>query len=183
MSPRADAQKNRAHLLSVARKMVAEGELEPSFNELARRAGVGVGTVYRHFADHAALLAGLGETLLADFAVLVAEAHAEKDPFAAVERVFRGAVALVLKGPAVAHLLAAPESVAPAVAAELGKLHQAVEAIVARARRAGVLRSDVKPGDLRRLVCGLELAARSGERPQEAATRFVDVVLAGWKRS
>lgn len=183
MSPRADAQKNRAHLLSVARKMVAEGEVEPSFNELARRAGVGVGTVYRHFEDHAALLAALGETLLADFAALLAAARAEKEPFAAVAMAFRGAVELVLKGPAVAHLLASPESVSPAVSAQLAELQAGVDAVVARARRAGVLRADVKPGDLRRLVCGVELAARSGDRPREAAARYVDVVLAGWRRS
>jgi AcrR family transcriptional regulator len=182
MSPRADAQKNRTHLLAVARTMVAEGQLEPSFNDLAKRAGVGVGTVYRHFADHAALLAGLAEALLADFEALLAAARAEPDPFAALSLLLRGAVALVLQGPAVAHLLAAPDSVSPAVAAQLGALQATTDAVVARARRAKVIRADVKAGDLRRLVCGIELAARSGDRPAEAARRYVELVLAGLRR-
>ena len=53
---------------------------------------------------------------------------------------------------------------------------------MARARRKKLIRADVKAGDLRRLVCGLELAARSGEEPAASAARYADIVLAGLRR-
>jgi AcrR family transcriptional regulator len=179
MVQRADAQKNRAHLLSVARAMMQKGDLAPSFNELAKKAGVGVGTVYRHFADHQALLAGLVEAQLTELEALLAEARANEDPAQALERLFRGAVTLELHSPVIAQLLASPAGASRQVTQRLGAIQAAAEAIVLRARKAKVIRADMQPGDLRRLVCGLELAARTGDHPAEAARRFVDIVLAG----
>src|SRR5271155_943623 len=106
---RSDAQKNRAHLLSVARAMMKAGEITPSFNVMAKRAGVGVGTVYRHFADHQALLGGLAEGHLAEIEALTASVRAEKDPLAAIELLLRGTMALELKSPVIAQLLASPQ--------------------------------------------------------------------------
>jgi len=182
MVRRADAQKNRAHLLAVARALIHKGDMTPSFNELAKRAGVGVGTVYRHFADHQALWAGLVEEQLAHLEKLVADVGDDRDPWRAFERLFRGAVALEINNPAFAQILAAPRSGAPEIAARLGKLQAAAESIVNRARTAKVVRPDVKAGDLRRLVCGIDLAARAGDDPSAAATRYAEILLAGMRR-
>jgi AcrR family transcriptional regulator len=179
---RSDARKNRAHLLAVARDMVQEGDSAPSFNELAKQAGVGVGTVYRHFADHDALLAGLVEAQLADLEALMARVGAEKDPAAALELLLRSAIALQLDSPVMAQILAAPRRVGQKVARRLAALEAMAESIVARGRRAKLIRADVKAGDLRRLVCGIERAARAGDEPAEAASRYLEIVLAGLRR-
>jgi AcrR family transcriptional regulator len=179
---RADAQKNREHLLAVARALMQKGNLAPSFNELAKRAGVGVGTVYRHFADQHALLLGLVEDQMAELAQLMERARAEKDPLVALEVLLRGALGLELDSPVIAQLLASPRRESRELAEKLAALESTAESVVARARRKKLIRADVKAGDLRRLVCGLELAARSGEEPAASAARYADIVLAGLRR-
>ena len=179
-STRTDALKNREHLLGVARTMVREGEATPSFNALAARAEVGVGTVYRHFADQHALLSALAEVQLAEFDALFAKAEAEEDAFEALSIVLRGAVELELDNPVAAEVLSAPKSKATAqVKKRLQQLELASQAIVLRARKAKVIRGDVEAADFRRLACGIFLAAKSGEAPRQAAKRYVEIVLAG----
>jgi AcrR family transcriptional regulator len=170
-SKRSDAKQNREHLLAVARAMAKNGEV-PSFNELAKKAEVGVGTVYRHFADQQALLAGLVEGQLEDFRALIEHAVANEDVTAAFEELFRGAVELVVHRPLVAKVLVESRD-------ESRAMETKVEAVVERAKKAKVLRPDVGVSDFRRLVCGIELAARVGPRPREAAQRYAEIVLAG----
>jgi AcrR family transcriptional regulator len=179
---RSDARKNRAHLLSVARAMMQEGAITPSFNALAKRAGVGVGTVYRHFVDHQALLGGLAEEHLAELEALTARVRAENDPLVAIELLLRGTMALELKSPVIAQLLASPQSESREFMQQLTALEAIGESILARGRKAKVVRSDIRAKDLHRLVCGLDLAVRSGDKPAEAAARYVDIVLAGLRR-
>ena len=179
---RADAKKNRAHLLSVARAMIKAGDVTPSFNMMAKRAGVGVGTVYRHFADHQALLGGLAEDHLAEIEALTVSVRAEKDPLAAIELLLRGTVALELKSPVIALLIASPQRESLEFAKQLAALEALGESILARGRKAKVIRPDIEAGDLHRLVCGLDLAVRSGDKPAESASRYVDIVLAGLRR-
>jgi AcrR family transcriptional regulator len=180
--PRSDAVKNRARVLAAARAMMQEGVRQPAFNALARRAGVGVGTVYRHFADHPALLAGLVEGQFAALEALTARVVAEPELLAALELLLRGVVALELDSPVLAQLLASPQRESRAFARELAALEAAGERLLAQGRRAGLIRPDVKPGDLRRLVCGLEAAIRTGDEPVASAARYVDIVLAGLRR-
>lgn len=180
---RADAQKNRAHVLAVARAMMQEGEATPSFNALAKRAGVGVGTVYRHFADHHGLLLGLVETQLAEIEALAVRTRAEKDPLVALDLLLRGAVALELDSPVLAQLLASPKRESQEIAQQLAALEAVGELVIARGRKAKLLRADIKRGDLRRLLCGLEMAIRTGDERVEAAGRYVDIVLAGMRLS
>ncbi len=156
--------------------------MTPSFNVLAKRAGVGVGTVYRHFADHKALLGGLAEAQLTELEALTVRVRAEKDPLVALELLLRGIMALELKSPVIAQLLASPQRESREFAQQLTTLEATGELILTRGRKAKVIRSDIKAGDLHRLVCGLDLAVRSGDKPAEAATRYVDIVLAGLRR-
>lgn len=182
VAQRSDALKNRAHVLTVARAMIEAGDAKPSFNTLAQRAGVGVGTVYRHFPDHDALLAALVEAQFADLDALIAKAAAAPDPLIAIELLLRGAVALELKSPIVAQMLASPQRESRQLAGRLAALEAAGERILARGRKAKLFRADLKAGDLQRLVCGLEIAIRSGAEKKRAAERYVDIVLAGLRR-
>lgn len=180
-SKRSDAQKNRAHLLLVARHMVEEGADEPSFNELARRAGVGVGTVYRHFAGQRELLVALVEDQLAALQALMEQARETTDAWEGLEQLFRGALALELESPVIAQLLSSPRRESSEVQARVSALEASAEAIVNRARRAKVIRPGLKAGDFRRLICGLERAVRAGDEPETSARRYVDLLLAGLK--
>jgi AcrR family transcriptional regulator len=151
----------------------------PTFNELATEAGVGVGTVYRHFADAAALTVGLVDAQLAELEALLTRAKDTADAAQGLEMLMRGAVRLEFENPAVADLLATPSSRSDNVGRRLAEMVRATDAIVTRAQRAGVLRVRLRRGDFRRLVCGIERAARAGEKPTEAADRYVALVLAG----
>ena len=165
--------------------MMQEGDLTPSFNELAKRAAVGVGTVYRHFADHQELLAGVAEADLNDVGALTARAVAEKDPLVALDVLVRGAVTFALDSPVIAQLLAPPQRESREsrkLVRQFAEFEAAGETILARGRKAKLIRTDLRPGDLGRLLCGLDRAIRGGDEPREAAVRYVDIVLAGLRR-
>jgi AcrR family transcriptional regulator len=176
---RSDALKNRGRLLAEARRMMRAGDLTPSFNELARRTGVGVGTVYRHFPDYPALLAGLVEDRLAELEAVTARARAEADPVKALETLLRGTVALELDSPEIAQMLASPQPESRVLARQLDVLKTTADTILTRGRKAKSLRADVRAADIHHLVCGLDVAIRAADDPEQAAKRYVDIVMAG----
>lgn len=176
---RADAARNRDQVLRAARQALVENSLALNMNELARRAGVGVGTVYRHFPTRQALV----ETLVHDrFSHLLGEALAglEDEPGPALERFVAAAVRLEVDEPGVAEVLAATSDATADSATIRRELLEAVERLLARGRAAGAVRDDVSADDLRRLVCGIEHAVRSGEGdPDVVADRYVRLLLEG----
>jgi AcrR family transcriptional regulator len=177
---RADAARNRARILDSARGMLAEGDLAPSMNELAERAGVGVGTVYRHFPDHQVLLEGLAEDA---FSRLVDDARAaarEEDPVVGFSKLMHAALRLLLKDEGLATVLRRAERPACAQTVDLGaELKRAMNDLLPRARAAGAIGEDVGPEDLRRLLIGVHAAAAAGDKPKAAAARYLDLILAG----
>lgn len=180
---RADAAKNREHLLGIARDLHRTGNAVPALNELAKRAGLGVGTAYRHFPDQAALVAALAERQLERIEDLVGEVEVLRDPFEAVSVLFRKVVHLELEDRAIAQLMTLPAGAPAAVRARLEALERRCDGVVNRARKAGVLRGGLQASDFRRLVCGLEWAARAGDAPRRAADRYVSLVLEGLRLS
>jgi AcrR family transcriptional regulator len=177
---RADAARNRARILDAARGMLAETDLAPSMNELAKRAGVGVGTVYRHFPDHQVLLEGLAEDA---FSRLVDDARAaarEEDPAVGFSKLMHAALRLLLSDEGLATVLRRAEQPACAHTVDLGtELKSAMNDLLPRARAAGAIGADIGPEDLRRLLIGVHAAAEAGGKPKAAAARYLDVVLAG----
>jgi AcrR family transcriptional regulator len=174
---RADSARVRERILRCARADLTAGATTLSMNALAADAGVGVGTVYRHFPSAEVLL----ESLAIDaYRTLVAHAHAaagDPDPAAAFERLLGEAHALQLAEPALAQVLSA-ETLACADVVTLGaEFFQSISVVLRRAREAGALRDDVTPDDLRRLMHGLYAATRAG-RP-DAAGRYLDILLRG----
>src|SRR5262245_23983686 len=80
---RADAARNRARVLDAARTAFAEAGLDVGVEEIARRAGVGKGTLYRRFPTKAALVRAIFEDILEEIDRIVAEADAQTDPWRA----------------------------------------------------------------------------------------------------
>src|SRR5437764_10603461 len=91
---RSDAERNRRLILDAAREAFATGGLQVSLDEIARRAGVGVGTVYRRFADKEALIDALFEDSLGELVAQAEEALRDEDPWAGFVRWFEGFVGL-----------------------------------------------------------------------------------------
>jgi AcrR family transcriptional regulator len=177
---RADAQRNYEHLLARAAEAFAErGADDVSLEEIARRAGVGIGTLYRHFPTRQALLEAV-----------------YRDQVEALDRKASELLTADSPGAALAEWLAAltafgstKRSMNTALLAMLGKeselftscgamLRDGTTALLTRAQEAGVARTDVVGTDVLRLVHGLMLAA---DLPGDAgqADRMLSLVVAG----
>jgi AcrR family transcriptional regulator len=173
---RADARRNRARLLEVADQVFTERGVGASTEEVARAAGVGIGTVFRHFPTKQALLAAVLATRLEQ---LAAEAEAltdEPDPGAALDRLVRLVVGHARAKNAYADALGGD---IPGLKDEIrGRLTDAVAALLARAQAAGAVRAELRPADLMALLVG---ASRAVEHTGDAAARdrVLGVVLAG----
>lgn len=173
---RADARRNRARLLEVADQVFVEQGVGASTEEVARAAGVGIGTVFRHFPTKQALLAAV---LAARLERLAAEAEAlaaEPDAGAALDRLIR---LVVGNAPA-------KNAYADALGGDLpdlrdgvgGRLRDALAALLERAKAAGAVRAELRTADLTALLVG---ASRAVEHAADAAARerVLRVVLAG----
>ncbi len=157
---RADARRNRERILQSARELFAENGAEAQIDDVARHAGVGVGTVYRHFPTKEALMAELVRAQLRLFAERAREAVDEleddADAFAALERVMRENAETTADDAAVQFVLAgAGQHIWDQAEAERQELVTRTEQLLARARRGGVVRPDAHAGDVGMLMCGV----------------------------
>jgi len=166
--PRADAQRNRARVLAAAERVFAEQGTTASTEEVARAAGVGVGTIFRHFPSKEALLRALIAERLGRVAADAREHAAAPDARTAFFDFFAAAVhssATKLElVDALAELGVHPnEAIAP-VAEEATS---AVAALLKRAQQAGAVRTDVTAEDVIALLAGASQARRhaSDDRP------------------
>jgi len=179
---RADAARNRERVLAAARETAAGGDLALPLNEIARRAGVGVGTVYRHFPDRRALLEALVDEQLDRLLERARRAAALPDPGDGVAELVRGAVELEMSQPGFVEVLAPNADAGPATAAKLAELGGTAEELLERARAAGSIRPDLGAGDVQRLICGAGYAARLGPGDADArARRYVELIIAGMR--
>jgi AcrR family transcriptional regulator len=158
--PRADAQRNRARVLSAAERVFAERGTAASTEEVARAAGVGVGTVFRHFPSKEALLQALIVQRLARVAADAREHAASSDTGAFFDffaAVVRGSATKLELVDALAELGVHPtEAVAPVAEEVTG----AVAALLEQAQQAGAVRRDVGVADVIALLAGASQAHR-----------------------
>ncbi|MCU1528889.1 MAG: TetR family transcriptional regulator [Frondihabitans sp.] len=143
---RKDAVRNRTLLLEAAREVFAERGLEASLDEVAHRAGVGVGTAYRHFANKQELAVALFADAI-DKVITEAEAALEiEDPWEALVFFFENSAKQQARDRGLHELLMGYE-IAHDKQHVLERLTPTVTAIFERARAAGVLRPDVEATD------------------------------------
>jgi AcrR family transcriptional regulator len=154
---RADARRNRERILESARAVFAEYGAEAQIDDVAREAGVGVGTVYRHFPTKEALLVELLREKFRMFALRAREAlEQDGEPFAAVEGLLRGNAETMARDAAIQQALAGVgEHIWMQAETELQELLAITGELVARARRAGMIRQDLEATDIGMLMCGL----------------------------
>lgn len=145
---RADASRNRERIVSAAREAIVEYGPDVALDDVARRAGVGNATLYRHFADRTALVREVTFSVMARITKRAEDALAEEpDAFSALRRfVFEAAEERV--GALCPMLSDAFDPPDPEVVVRIQHLEGSISAIIGRAQRDGQLRGDIAVGDL-----------------------------------
>ena len=152
---RADARRNYEKVLAAAREAFAEGGEATALEEIARRAGVGIGTLYRHFPNRQALLEALYVGEVEDFCRTAAELE-ETDPWEALTGWLEGFIGyLATKQALAAELLNYLEQDAALFQVCRASLFEAGEPLLKRAQEAGVVRPDVNIGEVIQMVVGI----------------------------
>jgi AcrR family transcriptional regulator len=177
--PRADAQRNRERILEIAKEAFARHGANASLDEIARRVGVGPGTLYRHFPTRAELLQAVYRAELEKLAAAeqrLSQTMAPAEALRAWLLLFVDAIAAKqLIAPALNTLLGDPKKV---FEASYAKMHQAIRALVKRGVEGGEIRSDLDPVDLLRALVGVSNVS-SGPDWQPSARRLVDILIVG----
>ncbi|WP_405015130.1 TetR/AcrR family transcriptional regulator [Kitasatospora sp. NBC_01539] len=180
---RADARRNRARVLSAAGEAFAEQGLGVPLGEIARRAGVGAGTVYRHFSSKQALLEAVFAQHLNDMAASGERRTARSEP---TEAFFGFLLDAVEKSHRRGHLCDVAAADAswprPVLTAAVLRFRQVLTALLHAAQRAGGVRADIGPDDVVALTvgCASMLAAR---RDRSAGLGLVRLTLDGLRPS
>jgi len=178
---RADARRNREKVLAAAAAAFAQSGLEAQVEDIARRAGVGVGTVYRHFPTKEALVEALAvehfEALAAIAETALEEDGEPWDIFAAA--VWRSANAAAANI-AWCEIIGGHPTAAQAAAGGRLRLAAAMTALIARAQAAGVMREDATVQDIRTIMCGFgHVAAAQGAGAAMDWERYLEIALDG----
>ncbi len=178
---RADARRNREKLVAAAAAAFAESGLDAQVEDIARRAHVGVGTLYRHFPTKEALVVALAEQHFERIADTVEAALAdpgdEWDVFAAaIWRVATAAAADV----AWCEIIGGHPSAVQAASRGQQRLASAVGTHIARAQGAGVMRADATVEDIKTIMCGFgHVAAAQRAGAELDWTRYLAIALDG----
>ena len=152
---RADARRNHERVLAAAREAFAEGGESTALEEIARRAGVGIGTVYRHFPCRQALLEALYVNELEEVCRSAAQLD-DADPWQALNDWFERLIGYLATKRALAHeLLNYLDEDAPLFKECRSELFAAGEPLLKRAQDAGVVRPDVDFSDVLHMVAGI----------------------------
>lgn len=139
---RADARRNRERVLDAARAAFAAFGTDAQMDDVARRAGVGMGTVYRHFPTKETLVLALVEQRFERFAELAREAQAIGDPWGAFEWLMRATVDECEQDRGIQHALMSAETEHCEAAAQRTGLTALMAGLMARAHADGTLRRD-----------------------------------------
>jgi AcrR family transcriptional regulator len=156
---RADARRNRARVLEVAREVFAAEGLAVPIDEIASRAGVGIGTVYRHFPTKEALFEAI---VLQRIEVLTEEARAAAGAGDPTEEFFAFFTRMIEMGTVNKALIAGLVADRGAVIAASRELHDVLGNLLVRAQQAGGVRTDVSVADLKALMIGALAMERQG---------------------
>ncbi|GGF48702.1 TetR family transcriptional regulator [Aliidongia dinghuensis] len=177
--PRADAVRNRERVLEAAKAVFSTGGPEASLEAVARHAGVGIGTLYRHFPTREALFEAVYRREVDHLAELAEQLKAEAGPTDALRRWLRSNVEFIAtkKGMSAALALAAHKP-SELTAYSFDRLTKAVGMLLDRAIAAGEIRADISPEDLLRTFVGI---CYMHDRPgwQSGVLRMVDVFVDG----
>ncbi|TDC12749.1 TetR/AcrR family transcriptional regulator [Streptomyces sp. 8K308] len=177
---RRDAVRNREQLLEAATRAFAERGLAVDVREIAREAGVGVGTFYRHFPTKDDLLQAVIEPDLAAWSELTERADAAEDAWQGLRTFVESTLALMVERRAILDGLGGAVQDSAAVVACQEHLRGALTGLVDRAHGQGALRSDVSAADVGLQIMALgRIVQMTAEMDPEAWRRHAGFVLDG----
>ena len=177
---RSDAVRNRAKVLAAARRQLGRHGLETQIEQIARDAGVGVGTVYRHFPTKEALFEALAQDKFDGLAAAAQTALEVDDPWQGFVDLMTYAARSMSDDRGLSDAMDQRPEICGAAARASG-LDELTARLVDRAQEAGELRRDISGDDIPSLVCGLGRAVRAGAdgAPAMSWERYLDILLAG----
>jgi AcrR family transcriptional regulator len=177
--PRSDAQRNRERILEVAKQVFTRQGVEASMDEIAKRARIGPGTLYRHFPSRDDLLAAVYISEVEKLAEAQKKFSAELPPVEALRAwmlVFIDYIAAKkIIAPALNAMAGGPSQVYQQSTRVMG---EAANALASRAVASGDLRGDVDPMDMLRAIYGVSSVGSTDDWP-EKARRFVEILIQG----
>jgi len=177
--PRADAQRNRERILEVAKRAFTRLGADTSLDDIAKQAGVGPGTLYRHFPTREELLKAVYRNELENLATAEEKFAETRPPVEAL----RAWLLLFVDAVAAKQIIAAALNTLvgdhkKVFEASYAQMHQAIHRLVKRAVKSGDIRKDLDPMDLLRALVGVANVASSPDW-QQSARRLVDILIAG----
>jgi AcrR family transcriptional regulator len=176
---RADARRNRQRVFDAARKLFAAPDSDPSMEQIARAAGVGIGTMYRNWPSRTALVEEIYRDDQEELRVLAEQHHAEQEPWDALALWLRDYLSHVHnKRGMLAELGAAFDARPELLTDSRRRVLDAAAIVVGPARDAGVVRADLTEADVVQLVRGMVLP---GVTPPERYPFLLEIVLAGMR--
>jgi AcrR family transcriptional regulator len=177
--PRVDALRNRERVLEAAKTVFSAGGPDASLEAVARSAGVGIGTLYRHFPTREALFEAVYRREVQHLADLAERLKDEPEPVEALRQWLRSNVRFVAtkKGMSAALALAAYKN-SDLYSYSFTQLTRAISGLLDRAVAAGEIRADVSPEDLLRALVGM---CYMNDHPgwQKSVLRLLDVFIDG----
>jgi AcrR family transcriptional regulator len=175
---RSDAARSRSRILDAAS---AHATNDLRLNEIAKEAGVGVATVYRHFPTVRSLVEALTSDTVERMQAIAVEAAAEPDAGRAFASYLESALTLQLEDDGLQSILLARDDETPALHVAKTEIFATATKLLERAKDAGAVRSDLSFEQMEHLVCGIEHAVRLG-RPGDRAL-LMQILLAGIRPS
>jgi AcrR family transcriptional regulator len=156
VSSRVDAKRNRERLVATARELFASGGVEVSVREIARRAGVGVGTLYRHFPTREDLVDAVLEDAFEELIAIARDALAEADPWRGFTRFIEEALVLHARNRGLKDVVETQMHGRRHAASMRRRMRPLVQQLVLRAQESGSLRADFAPEDIPLLFWGAD---------------------------
>jgi AcrR family transcriptional regulator len=179
---RADARRNRAAVLDAARALYTERGSNVEMREIAERAGLGIGTVYRHFPEKQALVRALLEEKFAGMAErYAAELAREATPWERLEGAIRAAMAAQQQDLGVAEVLSAASADHQRIARATPGLVDSLDRIVREAVADGSARADLRWEDVVMCLCGVGQAILNERYLPGKWERLLTIVLDGMR--
>ncbi|GAA2411380.1 TetR/AcrR family transcriptional regulator [Actinomadura vinacea] len=180
---RADAERNRQRVIAAAQELFARRGLDVTLDDIARHAGVGVGTAYRRFANREELIDAVFEGALQHLIALAEQALAHEDPWEGLVQLFLATGQDFADDRGLRQALLESTHGKDRAAAARERLTPAVSAVITRAQQAGQLRDDIEPSDfpLIQLMLGA-VTQHSRNVAPELWKRYLTLILDGLRR-
>jgi AcrR family transcriptional regulator len=177
---RADARRNRKRIVAAAREQFAEHGLDVHVEQIARAAGVGVGTVYRHFPAKEDILQALADERFAFFAEKARAALQDPDPWNGFCELMRESSRVTAEDRALSEAMDQLPDLC-AASAEKVRLLELMSELIDRAKASGAMRADFSAADVPSMMRGLARATAPQDNgpPAMSWARYLEIMLAG----